>query len=255
MSMVPSSVPPKPEKAYLAILPPTVDGGGARAASVRSGGGGGVPGALDQFNFQFNPTEYSVTKTATWKRNPDAGSVDAAIPEFLGANPRTFTVRFLIDATEQGTDLDPQLELLFSCCSPTDETRGQNKPKPPFVLFGWGTNTSFPACVTSITADYKLFSPEGKCIRASGVLTLEEIPTEQRRQNPTSGGRAARRTHMVVAGDSLTSIAYREYGRPDLWRALAEANGIDDPLRLTPGRRVLVPAAEELNADGLGRER
>lgn len=245
MSPASTSVPPKPEKAYLAVLPPTIDGGGARAAATRAGGGGGVPGALDQFTFQFNPNEYSIRKTASWKRNPDTGSADAAIPEFLGSEPRTFTVKYLIDAAEGG-DLKPQLDLLFSCCAPTEETRGQNKPKPPFVLFGWGTTTSFTACVTSVTADYKMFSPEGKCIRASGALELEEIPTEQRRQNPTSGGLAARRTHIVVAGDSLTSIAYREYGRPDLWRALAEVNGVDDPLRLHVGRHLMVPPADDL---------
>jgi len=244
------AVPPKPEKAYLAILPPTTDGGGARAASARSGGGGGVPGALDQFDFQFNPTEYTVMKTAVWRRSPNAGSADAAVPEFLGANPRTFTVRFFVDTAETGADLSPQLERLFACCSPTDETRAQNKPKPPFVLFGWGTNTSFTACVTSVSADYKLFTPEGKCIRASGVLTLEEIPTDEKRQNPTSGGSAARRTHVVVDCDTLASIAYREYGRPDFWRGLAEANGIDNPLRLWPGRRLLIPAAEELAGNG-----
>jgi nucleoid-associated protein YgaU len=250
-----SSLPPKPEKAYLAILPPTTDGGGARAAASRSGGGGGVPGALDQFTFQFNPNEYSITKTATWKRNPDAGSAETAIPEFLGSEPRKFTVKYLIDASETGTDLKAQLDLLFSCCTPTDESRSQNKPKPPFVLFGWGKTTSFTACVTSVTAEYKMFSPEGTCIRASGSLTLEEIPTQQRGQNPTSGGLAARRTHTVVAGDSLTSIAYREYGRPDMWRALAEANGVDDPPRLQVGRRLMVPPADDLQPPAGARRR
>lgn len=241
-----SSLPPKPEKAYLAILPPTIDGGGARAAAPRSGGGSGVPGALDQFTFQFNPNEYSITKSASWRRNPDAGSSEAAIPEFLGSEPRTFTVKYLIDAGEGGGDVKAKLDLLFSCCSPTEETRGQNKPKPPFVLFGWGRTTSFTACVTSVTAEYKMFSPEGTCTRASGTLVLEEIPTEQRRQNPTSGGVAARRTHTVVEGDSLTSIAYREYGRPDMWRLLAEANDVDDPRRLLVGRRLMVPPADDL---------
>ena len=243
-------VPPKPEKAYLAILPPTIDGGGARAAAPRSGTGGGVPGALDQFTFQFNPSEYTIRKSARWNRNPDPGSSDAGIPEFMGADPRTFTVKYLIDATETGRDLKPQLDLLFSCCSPTEETKGQNKPKPPFVLFGWGTTTSFTACVTSVTADFKMFSPEGKCIRASGTLELEEIPSPQQRQTPTSGGVAVRRTHTVVDGDSLTSIAYREYGRPDLWRALAELNGIDDPLRLRVGTNLMVPSADDLSLSG-----
>ena len=54
----------------------------------------------------------------------------------------------------------------------------------------------------------------------------------------------------MVAGDSLASIAYREYGAPAYWRALAEANGIDDPLRLRPGTRLLVPPAEEVVGRG-----
>lgn len=251
MSNLTPSVPPKPEKAYLAILPPATDGGGARAAAGPAGGGG-VPGALDQFNFQFNPAEYTITKTATWIRRSQTGSADAAIPEFVGANPRTFTVRFFIDSSDRAEDLKPQLELLFGCCSPTEESLGQNKPKPPFVLFGWGSNTSFTACVTSVTAEYKMFTPEGKCVRASGSLTLEEIPAPPRRQNPTSGGRATRRTHVVVDGESLASIAYREYGRPDLWRPLAVANAIDDPLRLRPGRSLRIPPADELLTNGRG---
>jgi nucleoid-associated protein YgaU len=245
VSPVPATVPPKPEKAYLALLPPTTDGGGA-AASGAPGGAGSVPGSLDQFTFQFNPVQYTVTKTATWKRSADAASVDAAVPEFLGANPRSLTVDFFILATEETPDVAPQLDLLFSCCTPTEATLGQNRPKPPFVLLAWGNSTSFTACVTSVTAKYRMFSPEGRCIRASGTIVLEEIPTRQRRQNPTSGGTGSRRTHLMGAGDSLTSIAHREYGDPTLWRPLAAANGIDDPLRVPVGRRLRVPPADEL---------
>jgi nucleoid-associated protein YgaU len=52
--------------------------------------------------------------------------------------------------------------------------------------------------------------------------------------------------HTVVAGDSLPSIAYREYGDPEIWRVVAEANDIDDPLRLRAGTTLLLPAAEEV---------
>jgi len=47
------------------------------------------------------------------------------------------------------------------------------------------------------------------------------------------------------AGDSLPAVAYREYGNPNLWRALAEANGVDDPLRLRPGTSLLVPSRSD----------
>ena len=43
--------------------------------------------------------------------------------------------------------------------------------------------------------------------------------------------------HTVTAGDSLASLAYREYGDPALWRALARYNGIDDPIRVARAMR------------------
>ena len=72
------------------------------------------------------------------------------------------------------------------------------------------------------------------------------MPSEPWRQNPTSGSDAVRRSHLMVDGDSLASVAYGEYGDPATWRALARFNGIDDPLRCPAGTRLLLPSPEEL---------
>ena len=48
--------------------------------------------------------------------------------------------------------------------------------------------------------------------------------------NPTTRGIDAISSHVVRDGDSLPSIAFAAYGDPTLWRTIAEANGIDDPL-------------------------
>jgi nucleoid-associated protein YgaU len=50
----------------------------------------------------------------------------------------------------------------------------------------------------------------------------------------------------MVAGDSLASVAYAEYGDPAEWRRLADYNGIDDPLRVRAGTVLLLPAAADL---------
>ena len=70
--------------------------------------------------------------------------------------------------------------------------------------------------------------------------------TELRAYDPTSGALAARDAHVLTAGDSLQSLAYQAYGNPELWRHIAEANGVDDPMRLKLGTTVLVPALEEI---------
>jgi nucleoid-associated protein YgaU len=56
--------------------------------------------------------------------------------------------------------------------------------------------------------------------------------------------------HELVAGDTLAGIAYVEYGNPNLWRAVAELNGIDDPMRLRPGQRLMLPTVETLATNG-----
>jgi nucleoid-associated protein YgaU len=53
------------------------------------------------------------------------------------------------------------------------------------------------------------------------------------------------RVRAVKAGDRLPVIAAEVYGDPRLWRLIAEANDIDDPLRFPGpqdvGRVILVP--------------
>jgi nucleoid-associated protein YgaU len=52
----------------------------------------------------------------------------------------------------------------------------------------------------------------------------------------------------MVAGDTLAAVAFREYGDATLWRAIADANLIDDPLRVRPGTELLIPPAVEAAA-------
>jgi nucleoid-associated protein YgaU len=49
------------------------------------------------------------------------------------------------------------------------------------------------------------------------------------------------RTHIVQGGDSLQSIAYESYRDATNWRPIAEANDIDDPLRIRRGTALTIP--------------
>ncbi len=221
----------KLEKAYLVLKPPAA--------------GGSISGATE-VKFQFNPKEYTIQKGASWESKPARGATQTSMPEFKGAEPRSMSIEVFLDAAESPTgSITTDVETLFKCCTPMAQSVDQNKPSPPFVVFGWGTDLKFTAFVKKVSAKYTLFKPDGTPTRATCTVELQEVPREAVRQNPTSGGLAARRSHTVVAGDSLPSIAFREYGKPGLWRAIAEANGIDDPLRVRTGTSLLIPPADE----------
>ena len=116
------------------------------------------------------------------------------------------------------------------------------------VIFGWGTNIVMPqAYIKHMSVTYKRFLL-GNPVRAEVTVSLESVPSDTPYTNPTSGGIATRRTHTVTEGDTLASISYQEYGDPTRWRALAEVNQIDDPMRLAVGTVLLVPDPREAKA-------
>jgi hypothetical protein len=255
------------EKAYLLILPPSSPAGGLLAAglgaagiagedaagSMGSSSSGTMSTAEDSLSgsvggrvtFAFNPQEYTISKSASWNRFKQPGSAQTSIPTFQGSGPRQMSLEIFLDATySTNGSVQDDVDLLFTTLKPTMLSRILGKPSPPFVMFGWGKQMGFMSYMESITAQFTLFRPDGTPIRATCSLSMQEIPMSLPSQNPTSGG-AARRTRTTVSGDTLQSIAYREYGKPTMWRALAEVNGIEDPTRIPVGTTLLIPPVAE----------
>ena len=220
-------------------------------ATPASAGGAKLASLRGSIKFQFNPKELSIQKSAKWERKPARNAKKASAPEFSGADPGKLTLEMFFDAsdTERGSVVK-SVEDLFRCCVPTEDSAQNKKAVPPLVQLSWGTIVSFPAFITSVQAKYTLFSPDGTPIRATCSVSMEEMPGDPLGQNPTSGALSAQTVHKVIAGDSLASIAFREYGDPAMWRPLAEANNIDDPIRLPVGTVLIMPAAHELAAGG-----
>ncbi|MEV6242729.1 peptidase M23 [Lentzea sp. NPDC051838] len=202
---------------------------------------------LYKVKFQFNPKELTLAKNAKWQRQTQPNAAKSGVPEFKGAEPAKLALEVFIDSTkDMGNSTIKMVEQLFNLTVPTEKSRVKGKGSPPWVIFEWGTIRGFPSYVSSVTAKYTLFTPGGMPVRAVCTVNLEEVSGEPGGQNPTSGALAARDQHTLTAGDSLQSLAYKAYGNPELWRHIAEANDIDDPMRLKLGSTVLVPALEEI---------
>ncbi|MEW1641082.1 MULTISPECIES: peptidase M23 [unclassified Streptomyces] len=216
-------------------------------------GGSTTPGGLIKtFAFDFNPAQLSLTRRAQWKTTPAQIERDGSLPEFMGSEPRQMSVEIFLDSSDEPTSNSvlKKVESLLACCDVTTKSIAAKQPSPPWVVFQWGSfaTARFTAYVSSVEAAYSLFGTTGVPIRATCRLQLHEIPSNTKGQNPTSGALTAQRVHRVVAGDSLQSLAWREYGDSSAWRAIAEANGIDDPTKLSNGVELVLPAAEEVRS-------
>lgn len=212
-----------------------------------------TPGGLvKNFRFDFNPSQLALSRRAEWKTTPTAAVREGALPQFMGPEPREMAVEIFLDSSDEPDDKNvlKQVEALFSCCEVTSKSLAANQPSTPWVVFQWGSfaTARFTAYVSAVDVTYTLFGTTGVPIRATAQVRLHEIPSKPKGQNPTSGALTARRVHRLVAGDSLQSLAWREYGDSAAWRTIAEANDIDDPSRLPAGVELILPAAEEVTA-------
>jgi hypothetical protein len=201
---------------------------------------GGSAAELDRIELPFNPKEWSITHAAEWKSETTKKS--APPPEFKGPKPSSANVEIFLDESDRdGGDISKTVDRLKKLVAPEQSSVSANKPSAPHVLFEWGKAITFRGYVDSVAVKYTMFRGQGTPIRGTVTVAMKEFPTPAAKQNPSSGGRAGHRTHRMVAGDTLASVAYAEFGDPNRWRHIAEANGIDDPLRVREGAVLHVP--------------
>jgi nucleoid-associated protein YgaU len=209
---------------------------------------GAAPGGtIAELSFQFNPNELRLTKRASWNRKPIRDAQEAAQAQFDGSEPSQLSVELFLDATERHDgSVERAVQNLLRACVPTPQSLNDHKPAAPWVRFEWGTarTVSFDGIVTSVSVTYVLFDVDGQPLRARCAVDIEEAGGTTLNQNPTSGALEARRSQQIVAGDTLPHVAWRAYGDATAWRAIAEANDLDDPLDLTPGAELLIPAPD-----------
>ncbi len=207
----------------------------------------------------FNPDDITYTKTVGWS-NQSTNGTQIPAGAFSGGHPATLDVTLFLDATENSKDektkiastvkklisltkIDPSLPY-------TPAKGGASKSaqhRPPKCTFAWGDYLSFDAVIERITVHYTLFLDDGTPVRATAALHLKQIGDEDTfpKQNPTSGGRTGERLHRLAPRETLDQVAWAEFGKPGLWRAIAAFNGIDDPLRLRAGDAILLPASAD----------
>jgi len=119
------------------------------------------------------------------------------------------------------------------------------KGRPPVVIFQWGSTWTFKAVITSIRERFTLFLSNGTPVRSTLDVTFQQIQDEKwyPSTNPTSGGVGGERIWTVNEGDTLAWIAYKEYGDPNLWRLIADANKLTRVRQLMPGITLEIPNA------------
>lgn len=197
----------------------------------------------DEIKAQFNPEEFSLDKSVTYAEQEIPG-LNSPIQQFVNGSAETLSVELFFDVYEdRGEDRPDDVRVL------TDEINrlvlvDGDLHAPPLVKFAWGT-ISFKAVIESANTTFTMFRGDGTPVRARMDLTFREYtpPGDQLREEPRH---SADRTSVrrVIEGDTLPGIAGEEYGEPEEWRWIADANDIENPRRLEAGRELIIPVLE-----------
>jgi len=197
----------------------------------------------DKVYCMFNPHEYTITKKNTWEAGETKGK---NIPKltFKQGGAESLKMQLFFDTFGEGNDVREHTDGLWKLMMVTEDKKNQknNKSEPPQVAFHWG-GLYFTAVITSLSQKFTLFDKDGIPLRTTVDVEFQQVedPEEQSSQNPTSGGGPPLRTHQVQAGERLDWIAAQIYGQSGEWRRIALANGLNHPLHLRVGQRLVIP--------------
>jgi len=177
-------------------------------AKLRAADGAGT------LEFSFNPSEYSVSKSAKWETPPNMKDKAGGKPHFKGSDPQTISMQIFFDDWESAVgDVTKQVDQLFAWCAPSRMSVSAEKHQPSPLVFFWGSNSQLADrkfYLEKVNVKYTMFGRTGNPLRATADISLKEISDPDGPQNPTSGSIHARRTHLISDGDTLQSIANEE---------------------------------------------
>ena len=209
-----------------------------------------IEGSTTTIPCMFNPAELAVSRSNSWAGTSIAGK---GVPQikYLGAASGAMALHLTFDTTDTGEAVTKHTGKVLTLMDVDQSLPGTdaqtNNARPPYVIFHWGNLHSFKAVVSNLSLRFTYFSSTGVPLRAQVDLLLTQFAESAAfgPQNPTSGTPDPHRVHRVQPGETLDRISAKYYGDSTRWRAIAQANGVVDPLALRTGSLLSIPRSTQ----------
>jgi hypothetical protein len=195
-------------------------------------------GGKDQIKALFNPSQYTIDKTNTFASMQVPGR-ESSIIQFVRGESETLSLELFFDTYtyESGKDVREYTNKIRDLLNVNPEIHA-----PPICSFVWGKG-GFTGVIEKAIVTYTMFLSNGTPVRAKVNLTFRQYQKPEQGEARLSSPDKIKRI-TIANGDSLWLIAAEEYGDPSKWRAIADANNIDNPLVLEPGTEIIIPKIE-----------
>jgi hypothetical protein len=183
----------------------------------------------------FNPREYVIEKKTPWTEMNVFG-LDSPPVQFTLGERKRLTMELFFDTSEDKTDVRDYTNKMENLMMVNAQEH-----RPPILRFSWG-NLSFDCVLEDLVQRFTLFKDDGTPLRAILKVVFKEYATAAAQLSGTRRESADHTKRMVIReGESISSLAAREYNDPGKWRVIAKANQIEDPENIKPGTIVELP--------------
>ena len=213
------------------------------------------------FTVLYNPQSYVQSKSVKYRMIPEMGA-DAPLMQFRHGEAETISFELFFDAVSSGTEVSgglarrakfaanallPTATGIVDIREYTDEIAqlahvDDDLHRPPILKINWG-DLDYQCLMTKCEQVFTKFNESGKPVRArlnctfTQLLFVDELFSKHPLHSPDTT-----KYRTVRQGDSLWSIASDAYGDVSQWRAIANANGIQNPRKLYSGDLLAIPA-------------
>jgi nucleoid-associated protein YgaU len=183
----------------------------------------------------FNPPSYALAKTNQFAEIRIPG-LPTAVLQYVSGEATTLSAEFFFDTTGTGIDVRTRTAAISSLLEPDPVTLA-----PPRLLLLWGSLV-FQCVLVSVRQEFEAFNSLGMPLRARLTVEFKGWDEATTLAGPlplpllSEAG-----AYIVKAGQSLAQIAAEQLQDPTRWRAIADANNLDDPRALTAGVRLRIP--------------
>ncbi|SDW52421.1 LysM domain-containing protein [Amycolatopsis xylanica] len=199
----------------------------------------------------YNPEELKLDQGNVFAEVGIPG-LDAPPVQYVRGKPRVLTMELFFDTYEIPADVREHTEPIVRLLDKRQQTHA-----PPVLLFLFG-RMQFRCVLVEAGQRFTLFVRDGTPVRSTMTVRLQEYvearieikqgvffgsPTVSAVVNAVGDAVVSgpSTVHVTVAGDTLSGLAAAYLGDAGRWRQIAEANQVEDPTHLPPGRSLVIP--------------
>lgn len=200
----------------------------------------------ERLEVMFNPEEYSLNRDNNFASQAIPG-LSSPILQFAHGNLRTLDMELLFDTYElpdaqRDVRLNTQKLIKFMEID-------SSLHAPPVLRVTWAS-LQFRCVLTKAAQKFLFFLSDGRPVRARVSVSFTEYIDPEREAKQVNRQTADfTKIHLVKDGETIDSIANLHYENPQIWRAIAFVNRMDNPDALLPGMTLSIPRLPFVNPE------